>query len=240
VIDRSPLRVLTVEFLDPSLVEFATTLGYDVLTIDAEHGPVDRGLADLVRAAELGGMPALLRTLPDNPLLPAYLDVGFDGVHLANATDVAQVDAVADALKFRPLGRRGAGKGRISRYGALTQDGAFAERVNDETMLFVAIETPEGVANAAALAAHPAVDVVLAGTSDLSHSLGVPGQREHASVLDAVTAIRDATAAAGKRFGLPYAGPDDAVRALSRGASVLIASLAGVLAAGAAADRPHA
>lgn len=229
------LRSLIVEFHDPGLVELCATLGYDLLIIDGEHYPFGPGLADLVRAAELHGTPVIVRAGTDMELGP-YIEAGVAGVHLAQAETLAQVERVVQALKFRPVGRRGAGVTRIARYGMTRQDLAFTGQINDATLLLVALETPEGVAVASEIAAHPAVDALLAGTGDLSHSLGVPSERGHPRVLDAVAEIRGAAQAHGKGFALPYSTRADAAAAVERGATLLLTSLAGLVRSSAAAD----
>jgi hypothetical protein len=45
------------------------------------------------------------------------------------------------------------------------------------TTLIAMLETPEGIANADAIAAVPGIDVLLIGSNDLCTALGIPGDR---------------------------------------------------------------
>jgi 2-keto-3-deoxy-L-rhamnonate aldolase RhmA len=64
------------------------------------------------------------------------------------------------------------------------------------------IETPRAVANAEAIAAVPGVDVLMFGTSDLTASMGIPGQIGHPDVRKAYQAVGAACARHGKVMGM--------------------------------------
>ena len=64
------------------------------------------------------------------------------------------------------------------------------------------IETPEAVANAEAIAAVPGVDVLMFGTSDLTATMGIPGQIGHPDVRKAYEAVGAACAKHGKFMGM--------------------------------------
>jgi 2-keto-3-deoxy-L-rhamnonate aldolase RhmA len=64
------------------------------------------------------------------------------------------------------------------------------------------IETPEAVANAAAIAAVPGVDSLMIGTSDLTASMGIAGQIGHERVQAAYAAVAKACKDAGKVMGM--------------------------------------
>jgi 2-keto-3-deoxy-L-rhamnonate aldolase RhmA len=59
------------------------------------------------------------------------------------------------------------------------------------------LETPEGIANADAIAAVEGVDVLLIGSNDLCTELGIPGQIRHPKLREAF----EKTAAACKKHG---------------------------------------
>ena len=64
------------------------------------------------------------------------------------------------------------------------------------------LETPEAVANADAIAAVPGVDVLMFGTSDLTATMGIPGQIGHPDVRKAYETVGAACAKHGKFMGM--------------------------------------
>jgi 2-keto-3-deoxy-L-rhamnonate aldolase RhmA len=69
--------------------------------------------------------------------------------------------------------------------------------LNAKTLVICMIETPEGVANADAIAAVPGVDCLLIGSNDLCTEMGIPGQLRHPSLPDAYRSVADACRAHG-------------------------------------------
>lgn len=228
------VHAVTLNFLMAGLAEFIASLGFDCVVIDGEHSPVgERHLEDVVRAAELGGITPLLRMPSRVSLFQAYLDTGFEGIQVPQVKSIEDVQRVVDVIKFAPIGTRGAGGGRVSRFGGLRQDADFAETMNDMSVVIVQIETREALDALSEIVSHPDVDVILAGPLDLSFSLGVAGELEHSRVIEAVDEIVARTVAEGKVAGLPYSTLNDAEAALDRGARFLLTSVTALLRAGA-------
>ena len=83
---------------------------------------------------------------------------------------------------------------------ALTAE-AQAE-LNEGILIACMIETPEAVENAEAIAAVPGVDVLMFGTSDLTATMGIPGQIGHPDVRKAYEKVGAACAKHGKAMGM--------------------------------------
>jgi 2-keto-3-deoxy-L-rhamnonate aldolase RhmA len=64
------------------------------------------------------------------------------------------------------------------------------------------IETPAGVANAAAIAAVPGIDILLVGSNDLCTAMGVPGDLKNPKLRAAYETIAKACAAHKKVLGV--------------------------------------
>ena len=64
------------------------------------------------------------------------------------------------------------------------------------------LETPEGIANADAIAAVPGIDVLLIGSNDLCTALGIPGELKHPKLRAAYEATAKACQAHGKHLGV--------------------------------------
>ncbi len=75
-------------------------------------------------------------------------------------------------------------------------------------LIVVKIETAEGVRNAEAIMSVPGIDVGLIGHTDLSLSLGVPLQLDHAAFRAALSEVLAACRAHGKAAGCLVADVD--------------------------------
>jgi 2-keto-3-deoxy-L-rhamnonate aldolase RhmA len=208
-----PLLGAFIHLPAPAIVEMAGHSGYDFVIIDAEHGPQDVETCEhMVRAAETAGIVPIIRLpYPDPRLINRYLDTGAMGVlvpHIANA-EVAR--AVVDAAKYHPLGHRGAGgRTRASNFGLTQSSVEYAAWANAETMVFGILEDAGLDQNLPEILEVEGFDGFVIGPSDLSQSLGLPGQTRHPKVLEAVDAISRQVLASGKVLCRPL---QDAQRA---------------------------
>ena len=73
------------------------------------------------------------------------------------------------------MGRRGLGGARANKYGTVPLD-RFVVEANDETLVAVQIETAGALAEVAAIAREPQVDILYVGPNDLTQALGIPGK----------------------------------------------------------------
>jgi 4-hydroxy-2-oxoheptanedioate aldolase len=180
---------------------------FDFVWIDLEHGALDLATAqDLLIGAQAAGARALVRLPADAArLMAAMLDAGADGVVLADVRDAATARAAAERLAHAPEGTRGFGLRR-----AATR-GRTRSQPPPRPSLWAQIESAEGVAAAAEIAAVPAVGALAVGTSDLSFALGVPRRLDAPELLSAVAAVRTAcrgNAAFGVAGALDAAPPE--------------------------------
>ena len=82
---------------------------------------------------------------------------------------------------------------------------AYVERANRETMVIVHIETREAVDAIEEYVAIDGVDVLFLGPTDLSQSLGHPGQPGHPDVVAAMERVAEVVVPSDKVLGI-YAG----------------------------------
>lgn len=206
----------------PVAVEVVVASGVDFLCIDWEHAQIARDAIEaLVRACDVHAVPAIVR-VPGHRAedIAAALDSGARGVLVPRVSTAEQARAVVKASRYPPQGERGVGPGRAAGYGYRILD--YLKRANAETLVAVQVETAEGLANAAEIAAVDGVDLVFVGPGDLSVSIGALGP-EGAGRLDAaIRAILEAARNAGKAAGIFCARPDDAGRWAAAGASFFI------------------
>jgi hypothetical protein len=130
------------------------------------------------------------------------LDNGAMGVVVPHVDTAEEAATVARAYRFPPVGERSWG-GPPFAYGLHAPNPAEAQaELNREILVACMIETPEAVRNADAIAAVPGVDVLMFGTSDLTATMGIPGQIGHPDVRKAYEAVGAACRTHGKVMGM--------------------------------------
>ena len=84
-------------------------LDVDGIWLEGEHGGVDfADLGNLTRACDLWGKTSVVR-VPDNDYATIYrtLDRGAQAIVVPHVNTRAEAQAVVDAAKFAPVGKRG-------------------------------------------------------------------------------------------------------------------------------------
>ena len=169
-------------------MEILGFLGMDFVIIDAEHGVSDlESCEHQVRAAESVGISTMCRialNLPQNIL--RYLDTGVMGAQIPQVNSAAEARATVDAVRYPPVGKRGLAGVRAAGYGIGMPLGDYVKLANEELILCVQIETTQAVEAAAEIVATEGVDLVFIGPTDLSISMGYPGQPTHPAVMEAI------------------------------------------------------
>ena len=180
------------------------TAGFDWLFIDMEHNTMSLDDAcNISVAAQAEGIAPIVRVPgTEHHHATRALDGGAQGIVVPHVDDVETAKRMVSNVRYPPVGHR-------SLYGALPQAGFTAHppaelmpALDAATFLVLMIESPEGVANADAIAALPGVDALLIGTSDLTAEMGIPGQVEHPDVVAAYETVIAACARHGKHPGM--------------------------------------
>jgi 2-dehydro-3-deoxyglucarate aldolase/4-hydroxy-2-oxoheptanedioate aldolase len=222
----------TIVTLDSSeVVEILSGAGFDWLFIDTEHAPLDALAAQrLLQAARI---PCVIR-VPDGAeaTLKKALDAGAAGVVVPMVNSAAQAEAVVEACKYPPRGRRGVGIARAQGYGP--GFGEYVRRANDATAVIVQCEHIRAVENIESIVAVAGVDAIFVGPYDLSGSMGRLGDVEHLDVLAAIEGVRLACERAGKPLGIFTGAPEAARRFVAQGYSLVAVGADTMLLGGAA------
>jgi 4-hydroxy-2-oxoheptanedioate aldolase len=189
-------------FPSPAMVETLGWLGYDFVVIDCEHGVIDYETAEhMIRAAELSNVTPVIRIgMNIQQHIQRYLEGGAAGVMIPLVNTGAQAQAVVDAVKYPPVGKRGLFGGRGSMYG-IQPIAEYVKQANEETFVCVQIETLEALERQDEIIRTPGVDCVFLGPGDLSSVLGVPGQMSHPKVVSTIEELTRKIVAAGKIAG---------------------------------------
>jgi 2-keto-3-deoxy-L-rhamnonate aldolase RhmA len=186
------------------IAKIMKTAGYDFLFIDGEHSALSVDQAGQIStAAQDAGITPIVR-VPGFQHFHASraLDAGAQGIVVPHV-DTAEIAAqMVQQCRYPPRGHR-------SVTGALPQIdfaswplGEATAAIDAATLVVVMIETPRAVDNVDAIAAVPGIDVLLVGTNDLSLEMGIPGQLDHARVVEAFERVTAACRAHGKHAGL--------------------------------------
>jgi 2-keto-3-deoxy-L-rhamnonate aldolase RhmA len=182
----------------------ADACGFDAFFIDMEHCTISLdAAAQICTAALTVGVTPLVR-IAGHQFEDAtrLLDAGALGIICPQVDTRAQAEAFAAACRFPPLGTRSvAGAGPLQFYRA-TPLAEANRQGNAATLCIAMLETPEGIANAAAIAAVPGIDGLLIGSNDLCTAMGIPGELKHPKLRAAYEAAAKACQAHNKHLGV--------------------------------------
>ena len=173
---------------DPNLVEAIGRSGMDFIILDLEHGPNDIvNLGNLIRAAELSGLAAVVRTLRLDQIGRA-LDLGATAVQIPHVSTSEDARAAVRTARFSPDGQRGVCRYvRAAAHGTTEKQRYFREA--NRVTLIAQVEGKAGLTDLPEIIAVPGIDVVFLGVYDLSQSLGIVGQTDHPDVIAALTQV---------------------------------------------------
>ena len=182
-----------VRYPDASLIEVMGYFGWDFLVFDSEHGTLEpRDCENMVRAAELRNVTSMVRvTTNQPPTILRLMDTGVQGVHVPWVNTLAEAERAVRSVKYHPLGNRGLAGVRAANFGQAGSFGDYVESANAETMVVLQIECPEAIEELPAIVKLEGVDAIFVGPTDLSHSLGLPGQLQHPTVQATIQRIVD-------------------------------------------------
>ena len=181
-----------------TLTEMVSTLGFDFLFTDCEHGDIsERGLVSHVLASEV---PVFAR-LSDCAEVPVKLaaDAGVSAIVVPHVGSAQQAGRVVSWAKYAPAGLRSVGLSRNTLLGA---DLAHALQCTDTPAVIAQIEDIDGVRNVEGICRTVGIDGVFIGPYDLSVSLGGPGDFECPKFTAAIGAVADSAHTAGISVGV--------------------------------------
>jgi 2-dehydro-3-deoxyglucarate aldolase len=172
----------------PSIAEILGKAGYDWVAVDMEHGTVaPHQLPDLFRALELGDTLPLARiahgAVKD---CKQALDAGAGGIIVPMIESAAQLDAVRDACRWPPAGTRGVGFSRANLFGKHFDE---YQTEAQAPLLVAMIEHIRAVERLDEILQVDGLDAILIGPYDLSASMGITAQFEHADFIAAMRRI---------------------------------------------------
>ena len=205
----------------PNVVEVLGLSPLDLLVLDAEHAPFDRGQLDVcILAARAAGKPVLVRPASGahEHILNA-LDCGADGVIVPHICSADEVRALVRACHYVSGGRGYAGSSRAAAYTTL---GMAKHRAQAAGVTVIAqIEDREAIEAIDDIAAVEGIDALFIGRADLTISYGA-ATPDDPVVVAAVERVCAAGLAAGRTVGMFVGRTADVPLWRGKGASFFV------------------
>jgi 2-keto-3-deoxy-L-rhamnonate aldolase RhmA len=156
------------------VVELLALAGLDFVIIDLEHGTLNiETVSQMIGTARLMGLRPYVRVpAATAAYVQPVLDAGAAGIVVPQVDDVAAAQAAVRAIRFQPLGQRGASpSGRAGAWGS-SRLADYLES-GDEITVITQVESMAALEAIESIAGVPGVDMVLIGEVDLAASSGV-------------------------------------------------------------------
>lgn len=200
----SSIGTFMFEFHSAGVARVAAAAGAEFAIFDMEHTGWSVETIRILCATTHGTdmLPLVRVPATEYHFIARALDMGAHGVMVPMVESVEQAEKIVNSAKYPPVGQRGCafGIGHDDYKG-----GDVVEKMtsaNEQQLLIAQIETSSGLENVEAIAAVDGIDVLWIGQSDLSASIGIPGQFDHPDFLAAMDRVVAACNANGKIGGL--------------------------------------
>jgi 2-keto-3-deoxy-L-rhamnonate aldolase RhmA len=206
----------------------------NLLCLDSEHAPFDRGDLDAcVLAAKAHQMPVVIRVANSEPstLLNA-LDIGADGVVLPHIVSADQAQNLVSKCFFGDGGRGYAGSSRFAGYTTKS----ITENISankQQTCVIAQIEDLSALDEVDGICQVDGIDCIFVGRMDLTVSLGTTDPNDE-KVIEAVNIIIETAHKYNKTTGMFIADINELPHWINKGVSLfLLGSDHGFILAGA-------
>lgn len=181
------------EIRNPNLAYMLARCGFDFFIIDNEHGSYSpETISNIIAAARGAGVLTIVR-IPEirRETILKPLDCGAAGLLVPQVNTTRQAQEIMTHAKYPPLGNRGVALSRPHSLYARPKADEYLVQANEATFIAVQAESPEAIGNLESIATTPGVDAIFVGPSDLSVSLGIPGQISHPDEIEAINKVVD-------------------------------------------------
>lgn len=208
VLDRQFLIGAWCNLASSITTEMASTMGYDWVLVDQEHGPGDNmTLLHQMQAISIGQAASLVRiTWNEMPRFKRALDIGAAGIMIPYVQSKEEAELAVASMRYSPVGLRGvATSPRATGYGANFEQ--YYATANHDLTTVVQIETGEAVTNLEDIAEVDGVDVLFVGPLDLSISLKMPSKFNDPEYLAILAKVGQVAKNVGKAAGILLPDP---------------------------------
>jgi len=201
-----PALGCSVMFPSPQVVEMLGYAGFDWVLIDCEHGSIGPADVELMAmACDAVGITPVARPRTNAASdIQGVMDRGVMGVQVPHINTAEDARRAVAAVKFGPGAARGLAAGtRPDRWGLGARMPDFTEAANAQSFICVQLEHEAALRNVEAILAVDGIDVFFIGPSDLSQSMGYPGNPKAPPVARAIEETLAKIRSAGRTPGMP-------------------------------------
>ena len=199
------------------LAEGAGHAGYDCVAVDLQHGMIGFETAvHMFQAISSSPAVPIVRAPSMEPeTIMHLLDAGAYGVICPMVSSAADAEALVNACRYPPAGKRSFGPARGKLFGGAD----YFPAANDEILIMPMIETADALANIDDILSVNGVDLIYVGPNDLALELGEqPGaETKPGKTSDAIAHILARAKVAGIPAGIFCAGPELARQRIAEG-----------------------
>jgi 4-hydroxy-2-oxoheptanedioate aldolase len=230
-----PALGCSVMFPSPQIIEMLGYAGFDWVLLDCEHGSLSLGDVELMAmAADAVGVTPIARPRTNSTSdIQSVMDRGAMGVQVPHINSAEDAKRAVSAVKFGPGAGRGLAAGtRPDSWGLGAKMPDFTTAANAQSLVCVQLEHEAAIRNADEILGVEGVDVFFVGPSDLSQSMGYPGNPKAPPVAEAIATTMSKIGARGKLSGMPAAA-DNVASVIGLGARYIYTHLPRLLGAGA-------
>ncbi len=208
-------------------------MGFDWLTVEMEHTPttIEMAGANFAVIANAGVVPLVRIPINSVENIKRVLDIGAWGIVVPMVNSRAEAEAVVEAARYRPIGKRSIG-GSLHGANFDTDPSTYYAKANDEILVVIMAEHVDAVDRADEIFSVPGIDAVFIGPNDLHASMGQPptfdsGNKQYC---DAVEHIRATAKKHGVASGIHVVDAAQAQRRAKEGFQfIAVASDAGFM-----------
>ncbi|MGL4642216.1 MAG: HpcH/HpaI aldolase family protein [Cetobacterium sp.] len=203
--------------------EILAKSGFDILSIDMEHGPGDiKTLIEQLQAVSNYDVTPIVR-VPWNDFvqIKRILDAGSHGVIVPYIGTKEEAERAVRACKYPVEGVRGvAPSPRAGSFGIDSMN--YLKNANEEILIFLQIETLEGVKNIEEIIEVQGVDGIFVGPMDLATSMGYFCNPQAEEVKEVIRRVEEVTLKKGKILGTVASNFEGAKKLYERGYQMVI------------------
>ena len=217
---NEPALITMLHYIDPTLYEMTSLMGFDGLWMDLEHHHYSVETAEnLMRAARVGVADIIARPAKGEFMRMArLLEAGAQGIMYPRCESAAEAAEVVRWAKFAPVGERGVDGANADAPFCSAPLKPYLQKANDETLVIVQIESPKVLKEVDAITKVPGVDVLMFGPGDFSVLAGVPGQFDGPILTKARERVAQAAKKARIHWGTISPTPEHSGNLLKMGA----------------------
>ncbi len=157
--------------------ELLAHCGWDSLTIDMQHGPVD-----YLQAVPMFQAISTTDTIPlarvpwnESGIIMKLLDAGCYGIICPMINTRAECEKFVGSCLYPPIGFRSHGPNRARLYGG----DDYPSQANNEILVMAMIETKQAVENLDEILSVEGLNSIYVGPADLAQSYGLPPAADH-------------------------------------------------------------